>query len=95
MHMNAYGKKQHHFREKTTLHPELEHRLAVPLTCQLSPVALDLGEYWASLPVLCRSRCYGSSAHNLPAARGVTSGPAPSKSFISIGMQKCVSRVVG
>jgi hypothetical protein len=21
MHMNAYGKKQHHFREKTTLHP--------------------------------------------------------------------------
>ena len=24
MHMNAYGKKQHHFREKTTLHPEVK-----------------------------------------------------------------------
>jgi hypothetical protein len=25
MHMNAYGKKQHHFREKTTLHPTRGH----------------------------------------------------------------------
>ena len=24
MHNNAYGKKQHHFREKTTLHPGAE-----------------------------------------------------------------------
>ena len=53
------------------------HRTAVPLTCHLWRLK------WARLPQLdCLSRFYGSSGHDLHAARGVRSGQVPFKSFV-------------